>query len=91
MDDLAKALAAYEADPVNVNDRPESWRKLDNLLAAAHAALTPADGRHPDHACGQVPCPHMLPASATDEWTGGEIVEADRRDALAASATDEPT
>ena len=20
---------------------------------------TPADGRHPDHACGQLPCPHV--------------------------------
>lgn len=30
-------------------------------LDAARAApeMTAADGRHPDHACGQVPCPHL--------------------------------
>ena len=36
---LRAALDAYEADPVNVNDRPESWAKLDALLEAVRAAL----------------------------------------------------
>lgn len=33
----------------------------DAALDAARAApeMTAADGRHPDHACGQVPCPHL--------------------------------
>lgn len=37
--DLRAALAAYEADPVNLEDRPESWRRLDDLLSAVRAAL----------------------------------------------------
>jgi len=32
---VAAAARAYEADPINSFDRPESWMKLDALLAAA--------------------------------------------------------
>ena len=36
---LAKAKAAYEADPVDARDRPSSWRKLRELLGAADAVI----------------------------------------------------
>lgn len=31
-----RAARAYEQDPLNIDDRPESWRKLDELLSAVH-------------------------------------------------------
>jgi hypothetical protein len=36
---LATALRRYEAMPINAADRPESWARLDELLAAAAALL----------------------------------------------------
>jgi len=31
--EIAKAKEQYEADPVNIYDRPSSWEKLEHLLA----------------------------------------------------------
>lgn len=36
---LGEALGAYERDPVNANDRPESWGKLARLLDAVRDVL----------------------------------------------------
>jgi hypothetical protein len=54
----------------------EPWDTMTHERAAKLARLapaeddpmfgTPADGRHPDHACGQDPCPH-IPVPAEDE------------------------
>jgi hypothetical protein len=56
------------------------WHRVAEIARAALASSddvadpmlgTPADGRHPDHACGQKPCPH-IPASSDDVAGSGE-------------------
>jgi len=36
---LRRALDAYRERPIDINDSPESWRRLDALLDACDAAL----------------------------------------------------
>lgn len=42
LDALREARDRYEASPVNLNDRPESWAALDDLLDAVDDLLADA-------------------------------------------------
>lgn len=62
VDALRDAVDAYRADPVNAADRPDSWAKLDALLAAADAVTGHTGG--PDIARAAVPPPvHRRPVT----------------------------
>lgn len=36
---LAAAVGAHEADPLDANDRPSAWQKLDAMVDAAKAVI----------------------------------------------------
>lgn len=42
---LVRAISRYEADPINTDDRPESWAALTELIDACKAAVRESDPR----------------------------------------------